>query len=190
MSSSSTLANLIVALQVIFLLYSYIPWEYQTVRRSYASFSKHILDKFDVSKISFVPPKATSPFVLDIPYPPKETITSLELYTLILKLVSQAYILPALFGSLISFSNHTNAVVDPVTSSIVRLVAAVSHDFGVPEEFVSQKTRIVGGGTALAFAFAESVVASGSPTGRGAERVTGTRGQITTTPKRKQITAS
>lgn len=63
--------------------------------------------------------------------------------------------LPVIFGAVISFRGRKD--VDPVSSGIVRLVSAVASQWGVPEQLLSPKTRILSAATALSFAVAEAV---------------------------------
>lgn len=87
---------------------------------------------------------------------------------------------------------------DPVSAGIVRLAAAVSSDFGVPQTLVSSKTRIISASTALAFAVVE-LIAKGTGTREGESEHGGTmirhysppvtRSQIEGAPRRKAIVA-
>lgn len=96
-------------------------------------------------------------------YPPSSVFTTKDLYTLIAQWSLPTLVLPIILGNLISFQSHAD--VDPITAGIVRLVCAISSQWGVPEELLSSKTRIVSAATVLAFSVAETLA------GRGQERV-------------------
>lgn len=92
-------------------------------------------------------------------YPPSTIFTSRDLYALIAQWSLPTLVLPIILGNLISFQNHPD--VDPITAGIVRLVCAISSHWGVPEELLSSKTRVVSAATVLAFSVAEILAGRG-----------------------------
>ncbi|KAF8332119.1 uncharacterized protein EI90DRAFT_926503 [Cantharellus anzutake] len=64
-------------------------------------------------------------------------------------------IIPQATGKLVAFSDRRD--IDPLTSSIARLVCVLSLPWVVAEELLSLNTRILAASTALAFAVAEAL---------------------------------
>ena len=58
-------------------------------------------------------------------------------------------------GRVVNFRDGRD--IDPLTSSIARLVCVLSIPWGIPEELLSVKSRILAASTALAFAIAEAL---------------------------------
>lgn len=117
---------------------------------------------------------------LPVPYPPWNLFQTAAFWQVILHWAIPTLIIPALFGSIISF-NPANAPsptdvpsapmasFDPLTASIIRLAAQV----GYPYAFIASRTELVGldvlgpnwrvlsASVGVAFAFAEAI--AGAP---------------------------
>ena len=85
-----------------------------------------------------------------------ETLISRDLYTLLAQWAIPTLVLPLFAGALVTFSDRKD--IDPVSSGIVRLACVCSSTWGVPDELLSSKTRIIAAATSLAFATAEAIV--------------------------------
>lgn len=106
-------------------------------------------------KVTFTPPGSSAPMTLGIPYPPASVFLSKDTYALISQWAVPTLVLPVIFGNLISF--QTQKDVDPISAGIVRLACAVSWSWGVSEDLLSTKTRVVSAALALSFAVAEKL---------------------------------
>jgi hypothetical protein len=118
----------------------------------------------------FPPDKHSYP-TLTLYYPPIATFQTFAFWALLLHWALPTLLIPALFGTLISFSqpsSPTNIPFDPLTASIVRLAAQIAYPYTRLNEstvkgidVLGPGVRVLDAGVGVAFAFAEAI--AGAP---------------------------
>ena len=99
---------------------------------------------------------AISAAILAIPYPPMSYLLSTPLYKTAVAWAIPTLIIPQLFGTLISFSSPRKEV-DPLSAGIVRLAIVAAGTWGLDNDVLSSKWRILSAAVSVAFAVAEAV---------------------------------
>lgn len=102
------------------------------------------------------PIRPPSTLVASIPYPTPSFLVSGKLWTLLAKWSLPTLVIPQLFGALISFSTPPREV-DPVTIGIVRVACSVASHWGITDDVLGSRWRILSASVGAAFAFAELV---------------------------------
>jgi hypothetical protein len=106
---------------------------------------------------------------LTLYYPPIATFQTFAFWALLLHWALPTLLIPALFGTLISFSQPSaNMPFDPLTASIVRLAAQIAYPYTRLNEstvkgidVLGPGVRVLDAGVGVAFAFAEAI--AGAP---------------------------
>lgn len=128
----------------------------------------HFSDKFRQLPLS--PSASKSSPSLPLVYPPLNTFHKTDLGTILVHWAIPTLILPALFGTIISFRPSSTPSqqlpFDPLTASIVRLAAQAAYPYSslFPSkareraiDVMGSNARLVAAGVGVAFAFAEAI---------------------------------
>ncbi|KAF8311788.1 uncharacterized protein EI90DRAFT_3138011 [Cantharellus anzutake] len=135
LSDSANLTSITVLWELFFLVMAFTPVEYTPFQ---------------------LPPSISKvPYTVNVPHPPMTLIYWETLFILLAKWSLPTLIIPQATGKLVAFSDRRD--IDPLTSSIARLVCVLSLPWVVAEELLSLNTRILAASTALAFAVAEAL---------------------------------
>jgi hypothetical protein len=102
------------------------------------------------------PIRPPSTFVVSIPYPTPSYLFSSTLWSLLAKWSLPTLVIPQLCGALISFSIPPRDV-DPVTVGIVRVACSVASHWGITNDVLGSRWRVLSASIGAAFAFAEAV---------------------------------
>jgi len=135
LSDSPNLTSITILWELILLLATFTPVEY--------------------TPFQFASPVSEDHYTVNIPHPPMILAFWEALFFLLAKWSFPTLIIPQMTGRVVGFSDRRD--IDPLTSSIARLVCVLSIPWGIPEEFLSIKTRVLAASTALAFAMAEAL---------------------------------
>ncbi|KZV79849.1 hypothetical protein EXIGLDRAFT_734152, partial [Exidia glandulosa HHB12029] len=148
-SNSTNIATLTVVSELLFVIYSVVPWSYLNIPLT--------------PPFSTTPPNASS-LIAHIPYPPLAYLLSTAPYSTLFLWSLPTLLIPQLFGALISFSTPRRAV-DPLSAAIVRVACAVAGGLGVGGQTaqvgVSWHWRVLAASVAAAFALSEAVESAG-----------------------------
>ena len=135
------------------LLVTFTPVEYTPVMLYTISWWQSA--DMSVLKFQLASPGSEDHYTVNIPHPPMTLAFWEALFFLLAKWSFPTLIIPQMTGRVVGFSDRRD--IDPLTSSIARLVCVLSIPWGIPEEFLSIKTRVLAASTALAFAMAEAL---------------------------------
>lgn len=102
------------------------------------------------------PIRPPSTWVLSIPYPTPSYLVSATLWSLLAKWSLPTLVIPQLCGALISFSVPERDI-DPVTVGIIRVACSVASHWGITNDVLGSRWRILSASVGAAFAFAEAV---------------------------------
>ena len=102
------------------------------------------------------PIQPSSTLVASIPYPTPSYLFSGTFWTILAKWSLPTLVIPQLCGALISFSIPPREV-DPVTIGIVRIACSVASHWGIPDDVLGSRWRLLSASVGAAFAFAEAL---------------------------------
>ena len=102
------------------------------------------------------PIRPPSTLVVTIPYPTPSFFLSGTFWAILAKWSLPTLVIPQLCGALISFSIPPREV-DPVTIGIVRVACSVASHWGIADNVLGSRWRILSASVGAAFAFAEAV---------------------------------
>ncbi|KAF8524908.1 hypothetical protein BU17DRAFT_42394 [Hysterangium stoloniferum] len=94
--------------------------------------------------------------VLSISYPKLSYFRSAEPWKLLARWSLPTLVVPQLCGALISF-NTSRGDIDPVTVGIMRVACSVAHKWGIQNDVLDSRWRILSASVGAAFAFAEAI---------------------------------
>jgi len=135
LSDSLNLASITVLWELLFLVATFTPIEYTPFQLGSPGSEDH--------------------YTINLPHPPVTLAFWEALFILLAKWSLPTLIIPQMTGRVVNFRDGRD--IDPLTASIARLVCVLSIPWGIPEELLSVKSRILAASTALAFAIAEAL---------------------------------
>ncbi|KAF8589015.1 hypothetical protein K439DRAFT_1278805, partial [Ramaria rubella] len=97
-----------------------------------------------------------STIIAIIPYPTPSYVFSLAFWTLLGKWALPTLVIPLLCGTLVSFDFPPREI-DPITVGIVRVACSVASRWGIADETLGSRWRILSASVGAAFAFAEAI---------------------------------
>ncbi|KAH7100440.1 hypothetical protein BKA62DRAFT_245275 [Auriculariales sp. MPI-PUGE-AT-0066] len=140
-SNSSNISTLTVVSELMFIIYTIVPWQYFLIPLT-PPFKTYGIDASSV--------------IARIPYAPLDYVLSAHPWGTVFYWLLPTLLVPQLFGALISFSTPRRKV-DPLSAAIVRVALAVAGQWGLNEGILNTKWRVLDASVAAAFALAESV---------------------------------